>query len=200
MYISHILFPVKVLGPGNRIGIWMAGCIHSCPGCSNPELWVQDEKHKTNLDSVMELISLVASQNTVDGFTITGGDPFYQPEALRTLIQAIRPISPDILVYTGYQYEDLPQDIIDQVAVIIDGKYEAEKNTGEILRGSNNQRIFVKPEFQKLYNDYIKNRKSEIQNFSTKDGIISVGIHLPGYEMELKKAALEKGLEETKNV
>lgn len=200
MYISHILFPVKVLGPGNRIGIWMSGCIHHCPGCSNPELWQQDEKNKTDLDSVMEMINLIASQNKVDGFTITGGDPFYQPEALRTLIQAIRPLSADILVYTGYQYDELPEDITSQVAVIIDGKYEASKNSGEMLRGSSNQRIIIKKEFQELYGEYMRRSESRIQNFTTKDGIISVGIHLPGYEKCLREAATEKGLEEIKNV
>ena len=193
------MYPVKVLGPGNRVGIWMSGCIHQCPGCSNPELWRQEDRHKTNLETVMELINLIAKQNTIDGFTITGGDPFYQPEALQTIVHAIRPISEDILIYTGYQYEELPTNIINQVAAVIDGKYEADKNSGEILRGSSNQRIIVKEEYRALYDDYMKHGESKIQNFTTKDGIISVGIHLPGYELELKKAALRKGLEEIKN-
>ena len=196
MYISHILFPVKVLGPGNRIGIWMAGCIHHCKGCSNPELWEQNPKYKTDLKTVMDLIEMIANKYTVDGFTITGGDPFYQQDALRALMQAIHPISSDILVYTGYQYEDLPKDIVSRAAVIIDGKYHESKNNGEMLRGSSNQRIFIKEEFQTLYEDYLKQGESKIQNFTTKDGIISVGIHLPGFEQKLKSAAKERGLEE----
>lgn len=196
MYISRILFPVKVLGPGNRIGIWMTGCVHHCYGCSNPELWNQDEKSRTDIDSVMELINMIASQQIVDGFTITGGDPFYQPDALRKLIPALRTISEDILVYTGYQYEELPKDITELVAVIIDGKYDASKNTGALLRGSDNQRIIISDAFRSKYDEYLASNTSSIQNFSTKEGIISVGIHLPGYEDELKQAANRCGLEE----
>lgn len=47
MYIARILYPVKVLGPGERIGIWMDGCEHGCIGCSNPELWdIQSKGNK----------------------------------------------------------------------------------------------------------------------------------------------------------
>ena len=39
MNVARILYPVKVLGPGKRIGIWLCGCDRECFGCSNPELW-----------------------------------------------------------------------------------------------------------------------------------------------------------------
>ena len=52
MYIARILYPVKVLGPGNRIGIWFAGCHHRCKGCSNPELWKVDEKYFVTIQPV----------------------------------------------------------------------------------------------------------------------------------------------------
>ena len=46
IYVARILYPVKVLGPGNRVGIWLAGCDHKCLGCSNPELWEQKDEEK----------------------------------------------------------------------------------------------------------------------------------------------------------
>ena len=199
MFVSRILYPVQVLGPGNRIGIWMAGCVHHCLGCSNPELWDQEKKYETDANTVLELISLIAEKSKVDGFTITGGDPFYQPNALRELIPQLSCISKDILVYTGYKYEELPTDIVNQVAVIIDGKYIQSKNRGELLRGSTNQRIFIRPAYEQLYSEYMLHAENRIQNFSTSDGIISVGIHFPGYENSLKKAAISKGLEEKEN-
>lgn len=36
MYIARILYPVEVLGPGKRIGIWFCGCPRRCEGCSQP--------------------------------------------------------------------------------------------------------------------------------------------------------------------
>ena len=44
MNVARILFPVQVLGPGNRIGIWLCGCNRACKGCSNPELWIQRDE------------------------------------------------------------------------------------------------------------------------------------------------------------
>ena len=200
MYVSRILYPVEVLGPGKRIGIWMQGCEHHCPDCSNPELWNQNESCHTDAEHVIRLIRLIASEHQVDGFTITGGDPFYQPDALRQLFPLLKEISDDILVYTGYMYEDVPRDILQHIAVLIDGKYIEERNHGEVLRGSDNQRIIILQEkYRSLYETYTDSPRSRIQNFTTRDGIISVGIHLPGYEEQLKQTTVNMGLEEQKN-
>ena len=90
MYIARILYPVKVLGPGERIGIWMCGCHHGCRGCSNPELWDFDEKYHVTSAPIMDFISKIAESNRIDGFTISGGEPFLQPDALRELIPFFR--------------------------------------------------------------------------------------------------------------
>ena len=199
MYIARILYPVKVLGPGDRIGIWFAGCEHHCTGCSNPELWEQQLRYQTDLSSVMKLIHLISDHNGVDGFTITGGDPFYQPDALRTLINELQKVSSDILVYTGYLYDDIKDkyaDVLRYISVLIDGKYIEAENHGSLLRGSDNQNIMILDEKKRaLYEHYLTTQTSSIQNFSTEDGIISVGIHLPEYEKQLLAISKTKGLE-----
>ena len=75
MYIARILYPVKVLGPGERIGIWMCGCHHGCRGCSNPELWDFDEKYHVTSAPIMDFISKIAESNR--GCT-AGVDPVFQ--------------------------------------------------------------------------------------------------------------------------
>ena len=200
MYIARILYPVRVLGPGSRIGIWFAGCAHRCHGCSNPELWERKKQFRVSLSSVMKLIEMIAAQNQVEGFTITGGDPFYQPTALKRLLKEIKPISQDILVYTGYTIEEVKRidaSILKDIAVLIDGPYIEGQNKGSILKGSDNQNIYIcDPNYQHVYDQYLKNKKNMIQNFSTSDGIISVGIHHPGYSEDLKRKSREKGLDE----
>ena len=199
MYIARILYPVRVLGPGERIGIWFAGCPRRCPGCSNPELWEQPEKWKTDARTVMRMVRAITDRRQADGFTLTGGDPFDQPEALRELLPELNGISRDILVYTGYEYEEIRDahaDILRQIAVLIDGKYIEAENRGSLLRGSDNQKILVlNPDYRERYGRYLREEKSRIQNFSTGDGIISVGIHRPGYEGELDSISRAKGLE-----
>lgn len=199
MYIARILYPVKVLGPGNRVGIWFDGCNHQCLGCSNPELWNTNERYETTISVVERLLDKVAEGNVIDGFTLTGGDPFYQPDALRELLPILRKYSEDILSYTGYEYDNIKAeypDILNQLAVLIDGKYIQEQNSGTPLKGSDNQKIIIlNKNFESLYGDYLKSVTNEIQNFTLHDGVVSVGIHRPGYERELGSILAEKGLE-----
>ncbi len=198
MYIARILYPVKVLGPGNRVAIWFNGCIHKCSGCSNPELWELQDRYKTDLNTIMRMIESIQNTYSIDGFTLTGGDPFYQPNTLRELLPKLRNISSDILCYTGYKFEDIKykySDIICYISVLIDGKYEEQRNYGEMLRGSDNQNIIIlNPEYEEMYKTYCKQEHSLIQNFFIAGGVISVGIHRPGYEAELDLKLKEKGV------
>lgn len=190
MYIARILYPVKVLGPGNRIGIWFDGCKHHCYNCSNPELWEIEEKYKVTANQVMKLIQDIATHYPIDGFTLTGGDPFLQPEALSELLPLLHNYSNDILIYTGYYYEDIADKyshLVSQASVIIDGPYIDERNVNCTLRGSNNQRIFINPGFEDKYHNYIQNTQNEIQNFATKDGMISVGIHSSNFDKDIQE-------------
>lgn len=185
MYIARILYPVEVLGPGKRIGIWFSGCSHGCVGCSNPELWQQQEKNKISIDDVLSLIHQISDTNPVDGFTITGGDPMEQSEELQHLLKMLKPISDDILVYTGFEIEELTEKQLENISVLIDGKYVEELNDNSLLRGSSNQRIHILEESQKnKYEIYLNTETNKIQNFTTNDGIVSVGIHKPDFMKE----------------
>ena len=195
MYVARILYPVEVLGPGKRIGIWFCGCPRRCKGCSNPELWEFQERYKTTPEAVYALVDRIAAKHQIDGFTITGGDPLWQPEELKKLIKLLSGISTDILVYTGYKIEELSSSALQGIAVLIDGEYIEEQNNNCILRGSANQRIHIlNSSFQKTYLDYCANSSNQIQNFSTADGIISVGIHKPNFLSDLNNTISEKGL------
>lgn len=199
MYIARILYPVKVLGPGERIGIWMDGCEHRCKGCSNPELWDIKNKYKTNIELVSKMINSIRENWNVEGFTLTGGDPFYQVDALEELLPYFSSINKDILVYTGYSYETVKEKyghLLKYIAVLIDGKYIEEQNTGAVLKGSDNQKIYIlKEEYKEKYAVYLRQEHSRIQNFTLADGVISVGIHLPGYEKSLQNEMKKRGLE-----
>lgn len=199
MYIARILYPVNVLGPGNRIGIWFNGCNHHCPGCSNPELWEPQERYKTTLDTLMRLIEHICNHQPVDGFTLTGGDPFAQAAALQQLLPELTKLSNDILVYTVAitmkSFSNI-RKLYRRSGVLIDGKYIQERNSGVILRGSDNQRIIIlNDQLADKYYSYLATAQNEIQNFTALDGVISVGIHRPGYEDQVDTLLRGKGLE-----
>lgn len=189
MNLARILYQVNVLGPGRRIGLWLCGCSRGCKGCSNPELWEQRPEYEIEIDKVLYLIKKISDTNKVDGFTITGGEPMDQAEDVAALLKQVRIISEDILIYTGYQLSELKtrndiwtNSIIYDAAVLVDGAYVEDQNDGSVLRGSSNQRIHIlNDKFCDHYQNYLSDAHNQIQNFTTTDGIISVGIHHPTF-------------------
>lgn len=199
MNIARILYPVKVLGPGKRIGIWVCGCRRRCPGCSNPELWERHLKYEISLPNLKKLIGDIVSDKVIDGFTITGGEPMEQEEELSDLVAYLQSISADILVYTGYAYADLRKAksehidrVLGSIAVLIDEEYIEERNNNITLRGSNNQQIIVlNPAYKDCYDSYLKTAHNQVQNFTTTDGVVSVGIHKKDFANQISKRVFE---------
>lgn len=196
MYVARVLYPVEVLGPGKRVGIWFCGCPRRCKGCSNPELWEFQDRYYTSPQLVHELIMQIAKDHPIDGFTITGGDPMHQANDLQQLIELLRAISEDILVYTGYSLDEISADQLNGIAVLIDGEYIESRNNNCILRGSDNQLVHILDDrFREIYNDYLSSAANQIQNFMTSDGVISVGIHKPNFLTDLNNGMIKKGVE-----
>lgn len=189
MNVARILYPVEVLGPGKRLGIWVCGCRRGCKGCSNPELWVQKPEYEVTVEDLMSLVSRISDSHKVDGFTISGGEPMDQPEGLSQLITQLSAYSKDILIYTGYRIDELKKRedpatniILSRAAVLIDGEYREEENIDVLLRGSSNQRIHILiPEMAEGYEKYLASAHNQIQNFTTLNGVVSVGIHRKGF-------------------
>ena len=182
MYVARVLYPIEVLGPGKRVGIWFCGCPRRCKGCSNPELWDFQERYKTTPETIFEMVKAVSKEHTIDGFTITGGDPFYQADNLVELLDLLKEISDDIIVYTGYNREEIKPDDLKNISVLIDGEYIEELNDNSLLIGSSNQKVHILDGTKAdKYKTYLNTESNKVQNFFTTDGIVSVGIHRPDF-------------------
>ena len=103
--LGRMYYPVRSLGPGNRVGIWMNGCNRACTGCISPELQIYDSSKEITVGDIMLMIHQIEAP--IDGFTISGGEPFLNPNALNSLVQSLVSISDDILIFTGYTIEEL---------------------------------------------------------------------------------------------
>lgn len=189
MNVARLLYPVQVLGPGKRIGIWVCGCKRGCKGCSNPELWEQKPEFEIPVSKVVELVRSVADTHEVDGFTISGGEPMDQARELAELLSELQAISEDILIYSGYRLSELEErkdpdtdQVLRTAAVLIDGAYIEEENKDVLLRGSANQEIYIlNLKLKEKYEKYLAAAHNQIQNFTTSDGVVSVGIHKRGF-------------------
>ena len=190
MYVDRVLFPVTALGPGKRIAVWLAGCHRHCPGCANPELWNPKPTQKISVEKLSKLIRQTAIEWQADGLTITGGEPFEQSKDLMCLLNGLRDLQLNTLVFSGYKLEELrktetARDVLELIDVLIDGKYIREQNDGKsVLRGSVNQRINVlNPKCQADYEEYLLVGR-QLQNFVYGDMILSVGIHSEDVDKE----------------
>ncbi len=102
--LSRMHFPVTTLGPGRRIGIWLQGCSIRCPGCISADTWGPGHR-RLSLEQLLEQITPWLHE--AEGITISGGEPFDQFDALRSLLEGLRRLSElDILVYSGYSWSN----------------------------------------------------------------------------------------------
>ncbi|NVL47249.1 radical SAM protein, partial [Pseudomonas syringae pv. actinidiae] len=140
--LSRMHFPVTTLGPGRRIGIWFQGCSIRCPGCISADTWGPGHR-RLSLEQLIEQITPWLHE--AEGITISGGEPFDQLDALRSLLEGLRRLSElDILVYSGYSLEQLDEPLLQTKGLIdalISDPYIAALSQTMALRGSDNQRL-----------------------------------------------------------
>jgi anaerobic ribonucleoside-triphosphate reductase activating protein len=93
--------------------------------------------------SVEEIISLIPPER-VSGISVSGGEPFEQPEELHRLLIAARKLNLHTLVYSGFTYGELwktARGILREIDILIDGPYIREIPAAGPWAGSGNQRI-----------------------------------------------------------
>jgi anaerobic ribonucleoside-triphosphate reductase activating protein len=203
MQIVRIYYPVQTLGPGKRIGIWTVGCPHHCYRCSNPELWEPDPAREVPLASIEEtLVYMKKEKHRIDGVTISGGEPFLQPEGLSEMVKFLKAyVSEDILVYTGYTIEMLQSvgdpfiaAVLGNISVLVDGPYVDDLNDNLGLRGSSNQRVLVLNTKYKIRYKTAMTQKRVVQNVHYDSGVISFGIPLKNYKSNLSNKLRARGV------
>jgi len=134
-------------GPGLRAVIWVQGCTLNCPGCFNPETHSLAGGQDVPISDLLPyLISLAPS---LEGLTLSGGEPLQQFDAVLALLTQLRAVtSLPTLVSTGYTWEEVQKmpkvsDLIACVDVLLTGRYDVSLHLGRTLQGSANKRIHL---------------------------------------------------------
>ena len=133
-------------GPGLRLTVFTQGCPHRCPGCHNPETHDPAGGHDADTG---EILAALARNPLASGVTLSGGEPFCQPQPLAELARLVHSLGKDVTAYSGWTYEQLVEqhdpavdDLLAQVDVLIDGPFLLEQRNLELtFRGSENQRL-----------------------------------------------------------
>ena len=135
------------------MAVWMQGCTVGCKKCTSPHTW---NKSRGKLIDVAALLEIAIKENQAR-LTISGGEPLEQPEATTDLAKSFRLAMGDdfeIVLYTSYDFKDIPKAIIDNCDVVITGKYESELKPNP-LAGSTNQIVHcLTPLAKALYVDW----------------------------------------------
>lgn len=143
-------------GPGIRFSVFCQGCPHHCPGCHNEATWSFDGGKDTPVDKILAEID---KNPLLKGVTFSGGEPFAQPEGFLALARKLEDRPLDIVVFSGYTYEELVkmgqenpavEELLDRIDLLIDGRYiDEHRNLSLQFRGSENQRIIDMRETRK---------------------------------------------------
>ena len=131
-------------GPGLRTSIYFQGCKHGCKGCHNQQTWDVNGGYEVTTDYLFDLIV----DDEFSDVTFSGGDPFYQVEAITELARKIKEeTDKTIWCYTGFSFEEIIANpklskALPYIDTIVDGPYIDElRDTSLPFRGSSNQRI-----------------------------------------------------------
>ena len=133
-------------GPGVRFVVFTQGCPHHCPGCHNPDS--HDPAGGRDADTA-DLLAELRQNPLLDGLTLSGGEPFCQPEACLALAEGARAAGLNVWAYTGYTWEALLAAadparlaLLRAVDVLVDGPFILAQRSLELtFCGSRNQRL-----------------------------------------------------------
>ncbi|MDR1002450.1 MAG: anaerobic ribonucleoside-triphosphate reductase activating protein [Oscillospiraceae bacterium] len=135
-------------GPGIRYVVFAQGCPHKCEGCHNPQTHDMNGGYE---ESAEDILNDIAQNPLLTGVTLSGGEPFLQAKQLLPLAQKIKERRLNLIIYSGYTYEEIVKVgerdeawilLLSCADWLIDGKFEKDKSDPDIkFRGSTNQRI-----------------------------------------------------------
>ena len=135
-------------GFGVRYAIYLAGCTHHCRGCHNPGSWSPVAGEPLTELILSRIVAEINDNPILDGITISGGDPFYNPFALLALLRRLKEEThKNVWCYTGYTFERLlnnpkQAELLNYIDVLVDGKFKQSLHDESLLfRGSSNQRL-----------------------------------------------------------
>lgn len=146
MRIANFVQDSIVDGPGLRFTLFVQGCPHHCEGCHNPQTHDFDGGRE---ESVENIVKVLLSNPLTDGITLSGGEPFMQPDDCASIAEEAKRNGLNVWAYSGWTFEQLYADerpgvrrLLNSCDVLVDGRFVlAERSLGIKWRGSRNQRL-----------------------------------------------------------
>lgn len=183
--IHSIIGRSRVNGPGTRLVVFTQGCNLNCPGCFNTALHPFEGGTQENVEALLK----ENFSKDLEGITVSGGEPFEQPQALKALLKLAEvEYGLTTIVYSGYDYATLLENSetkgpLEYIDVLIDSAFMKEKLEPTLLaRGSTNQSFIFLSGIYTLKDFYMPGK---VEISIDEDGTItSTGFSNPGFKIK----------------
>ena len=141
--------PVDLVnGEGVRCSLWVSGCSHGCRGCFNQKAWSYTYGNEFTA-ALLERLIAALGRPFVKGLSVLGGEPL-DPQNVDSVIEILTSVrdfygdKKDIMLWTGYKFSEVPEQVKNLVDIVMDGKYDECNPTTKRFRGSDNQKMWTK--------------------------------------------------------
>jgi len=136
VFTSFIDVPDKV-----TTSVYFSGCSIRCKDCHNKEIW---EKENGTLMTDDELIEKISENKLTEYVCFLGGEPTDQLDFLVHMAKRVKDeVKKPIAMYTGREFEILPDELLDNLFMVVCGPYRADLQQ-EGWPASSNQRVLIK--------------------------------------------------------
>lgn len=205
LQLNKAHYPVAVLGPGKRIGLWLQGCSIHCQGCVSQDTWDPAGGGRLTVADLLAWCKQKAADG-LDGITISGGEPFDQPLALGALLDGLRRwrekagLDFDLLCYSGYPLKTLRAKhtpLLQKLDALIPEPFADGLPLGGVWRGSANQTLVpLSPRGEARYAAWVEAPVTEKTMQVAVEGgrIWMIGIPARGDMGALEALCAERGL------
>lgn len=159
-------------GPGRRAVVWFQGCSLACPGCFNPHTHSSAGGFEA---STRRLASdILSRRESLEGVTLSGGEPLEQPEALLDLLERLSGTGLSTLLFTGFDANELRSHrfgplLLAHLDVAICGPFVAALSASQgrpttgLVASTNQEVVFVTQRY----------RDSDLERLPTTEAIVS---------------------------
>ena len=77
-------------GVGLRYSLYFSGCSHKCPSCHNVCSWNENNGEIITYEKLDEIVTEINENVLLDGITISGGDPLYNPKDMEKVLKYLK--------------------------------------------------------------------------------------------------------------
>lgn len=184
--------------------MWFQGCSLACRGCLARDTWPIDGGSAQAIDDLADRLASVIGSDGLDGVTISGGEPFEQPEALFGLLEAVRARTAgtgrevDLLCYSGLSERRLRRQfpaVLDQLDALIPEPFTETQESGHAWWGSGNQRLVALSPLGRARYAEVPAAGDAVMQVAVEDGRVwLVGVPRRGDLQEAARRAAQAGV------